>query len=49
MDSRGIDREDVMDKKRLVRKIVDYLHKYASEDQLIRIAQFLGINTEDAK
>ena len=49
MDARGIDREDVMGKKRLVRKIVDYLHKYAREDQLVRIAQFLGINTEDAK
>ena len=49
MDARGIDREDVMDKKRLVRKIVDYLHKYAREDQLIRIAKFLGINTEDVK
>ena len=35
-----------MDKKKLIRRIVDYLHKYASENQLVRIAQFLGINTE---
>lgn len=35
-----------MDKKRLVRKIVDYLHKYAREDQLMKIARFLGISTE---
>ena len=38
-----------MDKKKLIRRIVDYLHKYASQKQLVRIAQFLGINTEDAK
>ena len=49
MDARGIDREDVMDKKKVIRRIVDYLHKYAREDQLIRIAKFLGINTGDVK
>ena len=34
-----------MDKKKLIRRIVDYLHKYASEDQLVKIAKFLGIDT----
>ena len=38
-----------MDKKKLIRRIVDYLHKYASENQLVRIAKFLGIGTEDVK
>ena len=36
-------------KKKLVRRIVDYLHKYASENQLVRIAQFLGIETGETK
>ena len=49
MDARGIDREDVMGKKKVIRRIVDYLHKYASEDQLVKIARFLGIDTRDAK
>lgn len=35
-----------MDKKKVIRRIVDYLHKYATEDQLVRIARFLGISTE---
>ena len=30
-------------KKKLIRRIVDYLHKYASEDQLAKIAKFLGV------
>lgn len=47
MDARRIKGAYVMDKKKLIRRIVDYLHKYASENQLVRIAQFLGINTED--
>ena len=38
-----------MDKKKVIRRIVDYLHKYASENQLVRIAQFLGIETGEAK
>ena len=29
--------------------IVDYLHKYASEKQLEKIAKFLGIETGEAK
>ena len=32
--------------KKLKRRIVDYLHQYASEDQLAKIAKFLGISTE---
>ncbi len=35
--------------KKLKRRIVDYLHKYASEGQLAKIAKFLGIDTRDAK
>ena len=46
MDARRIKGAYVMDKKKVIRRIVDYLHKYASENQLVRIAQFLGINTE---
>ena len=38
-----------MDKKKVIRRIVDYLHKYASEDQLVKIAKFLGIETGEAK
>ena len=38
-----------MDKKKVIRRIVDYLHKYASEAQLARIAKFLGIETGEAK
>ena len=49
MDARRIKGAYVMDKKKVIRRIVDYLHKYATENQLVRIAQFLGINTEDAK
>ena len=33
-----------MDKKKVIRRIVDYLHKYASEKQLEKIAKFLNIN-----
>ena len=33
-----------MDKKKLIRRIVDYLHKYATEEQLLKIAHFLNIN-----
>ena len=36
-------------KKKLIRRIVDYLHKYASEDQLEKIAKFLGIETGETK
>ncbi len=36
-----------MDKKKLIRRIVDFLHKYASEGQLLKIAQILNINTGD--
>ena len=50
MDARRTKGAYVMDnKKKLVRRIVDYLHKYATDNQLVRIAKFLGINTEDAK
>ena len=38
-----------MDKKKLIRRIVDYLHKYASEKQLEKIAKFLGIETGETK
>ena len=30
-------------KKKLIRRIVDYLHKYASEEQLLEIARILGV------
>ena len=36
-------------KKKLIRRIVDYLHKYANEGQLLKIAKFLGIETGEAK
>ena len=49
MDARRIKGAYVMDKKKVIRRIVDYLHKYASEDQLVKIARFLGIHTRDAK
>ena len=29
------------------RRIVDYIHKYASVDQLVKIAYFLGVKTGD--
>ena len=45
MDARRIKGAYVMDKKKLIRRIVDYLHKYASEKQLEKIAKFLGIDT----
>ena len=32
--------------KKLKRRIVDYLHKYASIEQLLRIAALLGVKTE---
>ena len=33
--------------KKLKRRIVDYIHKYASVDQLVKIAYFLGVKTGD--
>ena len=33
--------------KKLKRRIVDYLHKYATLDQLLQIAKFLGVKTEE--
>ena len=33
--------------KKIKRRIVDYLHKYASIDQLLKIAKFLGVKTEE--
>jgi hypothetical protein len=42
-------RRCAMDKKKVIRRIVDYLHKYASEDQLAKIAKFLGIETGETK
>ena len=33
--------------KKIKRRIVDYLHKYASIEQLLQIAKFLGVKTED--
>ena len=33
--------------KKVKRRIVDYLHKYASIEQLLQIAKFLGVKTED--
>jgi len=38
-----------MDKKKLIRRIVDYLHKYATDRQVVKIAHFLGIETEETK
>ena len=35
--------------KKIKRRIVDYLHKYASEKQLEKIAKFLGIDTGGVK
>ena len=32
--------------KKIKRRIVDYLHKYASIEQLLQIAKFLGVKTE---
>ena len=49
MDARRIKGAYVMDKKKVIRRIVDYLHKYASEKQLEKIAKFLGIETGEAK
>ena len=33
--------------KKVKRRIVDYLHKYATIEQLLQIAKFLGVKTED--
>lgn len=33
--------------KKLKRRIVDYLHKYATISQLLAIAVMLGVKTED--
>ena len=33
--------------KKLKRRIVDYLHKYATIEQLLRIAAMLGVKVED--
>ena len=33
--------------KKLKRRIVDYLHKYATIEQLLKIAYFLGVKTGD--
>ncbi len=33
--------------KKLKRRIVDYLHKYATIDQLLKIAALLGVKTGD--
>ena len=33
--------------KKLKRRIVDYIHKYASVAQLVKIAYFLGVKTGD--
>ena len=33
--------------KKLKRRIVDYIHKYATIEQLLRIAAMLGVKTED--
>ena len=33
--------------KKIKRRIVDYLHKYATIEQLLKIAKFLGVKTED--
>ena len=49
MDARRIKGAYVMDKKKVIRRIMDYLHKYASEKQLEKIAKFLGIETGETK
>ena len=33
--------------KKIKRRIVDYLYKYATIEQLLQIAKFLGVKTED--
>ena len=33
--------------KKVKRRIVDYLHKYATIEQLLRIAALLGVKTGD--
>ena len=33
--------------KKLKRRIVDYLHKYATIEQLLRIGALLGVKTGD--
>ncbi len=33
--------------KKIKRRIVDYLHKYATIEQFLQIAKFLGVKTED--
>ena len=33
--------------KKLKRRIVDYLHKYATIEQLLKIATLLGVKTGD--
>ena len=33
--------------KKIKRRIVDYLHKYATIEQLLKIAAMLGVKTED--
>ena len=33
--------------KKIKRRIVDYLHKYATTEQLLRIAAMLGVKIED--
>ena len=33
--------------KKIKRRIVDYLHKYATISQLLAIAAILGVKTED--
>ena len=33
--------------KKLKRRIVDYIHKYASLEQLLKIALLLGVKTGD--
>ena len=38
-----------MDKKKVIRRIVDFMHKYATEGQLLKIAKFLGIETGETK
>ena len=33
--------------KKIKRRVVDYLHKYATIEQLLRIAALLGVKTGD--
>jgi hypothetical protein len=33
--------------KKIKRRIVDYLHKYATIQQILQIAQILGVKLED--